>query len=106
MPLASFSIPAVSMDELTAGMEKLAKGIVNSNKETAGAGHALAFLGVSARDSNGNLKDSATLMEEIAPKLAKYGDGIAKTTILMDLHGKAGPGLAPMHKDLADFAMT
>jgi hypothetical protein len=98
-------VSGTSMDELAMGLEKLSKGIVNSNTETAGAGKALAFLGVSAYDANGHLKDSATLMEEIAPKLAEYGDGIAKTTLLMDLHGKAGANLAPMYKDLAEFGV-
>lgn len=103
-PIARLS--GTSMDELTAAMEKLSKGIVNGlTKETASANKALDFLGVSARDSSGRLKDSATLMEEIAPKLALYADGIAKTTLLMDLHGKAGANLAPIYKDLAEFGV-
>lgn len=96
-------LSGTAIDEVAAAMEKLAKGVVNAGKETGSAGDALKFLGVNARDANGNLKDSGTLTEEIALKLAGYRDGVAKTTLAMDLYGKAGANLIPFLKDLAEY---
>lgn len=96
-------LAGISLDDVAASAEKLSKGIVNSNRETAGAGHALAFLGISAKDSAGNLKNSGVLMEEIAGKLNGLQDGTAKTTIAMDLFGKSGANLLPFLRDLAEY---
>ena len=83
-------------------MAKLAKGMVNADEETKGAGKALAFLGISATDANGKLKNSADLTQEIAKKFAEYEDGAGKAAIAQTLFGKSGAQLLPFLKDLAE----
>jgi hypothetical protein len=101
-PVAKLS--ATSLDEITSAAEKLSKGIVNGlTKETAAANKALDFLGVSAKDSSGKLKDSGTLIDEIAIKLDAFQDGTSKTTLAIDLFGKAGANMLPFLKDLAEY---
>lgn len=101
-PVAKLS--GTSLDDVTMAAEKLSKGLVNGlTKESASASQALAFLGVNARDNTGKLKDSGTLIEEIAGKLDTYQDGIAKTTIAQDLFGKSGANLLPFLKELAEY---
>jgi hypothetical protein len=102
-PIAKLA--GASLDDVATAAAKLSKGLVNSSNETKGAGKALAFLGIDAKDASGNLKDSGTLMEEIALKLSTYGDGIAKTTIAQDLFGKSGANLLPFLKDLAEYGI-
>jgi hypothetical protein len=102
-PIAKFS--ATSMDDVANAAAKLAKGVVNAGDSSTGAGKALAFLGISAKDANGRVKDSVTLMEEIAGKLSQYEDGIVKTTIAQDLFGKTGANMIPFLKDLAEYGV-
>jgi hypothetical protein len=103
VPIAKLS--ATSIDDVANAAAKLSKGVVNASRETVGAGKALAFLDISAKDANGRLKDSVTLMEEIAGKLSKYEDGIVKTTIAQDLFGKTGANMIPFLKDLAVYGV-
>jgi hypothetical protein len=94
-----------SADDLAGALAKLSRGVVNATGDTQGAGKALSFLGISATDANGRLKDSATLTEEIALKLATMQDGVAKTAIVMDLFGKSGANLIPVLKDIAEYGV-
>lgn len=95
-------LTGVSIDDVSGALVKLSKGLAGSDNETRGAGHALQVLGISAKDANGNLKDSGVLYEEIAKKLSLYKDGSGKTAIAMDLMGKAGAQQLPIMKMLAE----
>lgn len=86
---------------LEQAMTKLAKGISSTSEETKGASSALAFLGVKATDSNGKLRNTGDLMEDIAKALNGYADGTGKAAIAQDLFGKSGAQLLPFLKDLA-----
>lgn len=83
---------------------KLARGLAGADEETKGAGRALAFLGVAARDANGNFKDSGDMLIEIAKKLDQYKDGVGKTAIAQELFGKTGAAVLPFLKDLAEMS--
>lgn len=93
-------LSGTSMDEVTAALAKMSKGLVNSDEETKGASNALAALGIEARDSAGNLRDPAVVMDDVAKKLAEFKDGAGKTALVLDLFGKSGAQLLPMLKDL------
>ena len=73
------TIAGVGMDSVTSAVTKLSKGMADSDDKTKGVGKALDTLGLSARDSNGHLKDSGALYIEIAGQLGKYADGAGKT---------------------------
>lgn len=89
------------MGAVEVALTKLAKGMTAADEETKGAGHALAFLGISAKDSRGNLKDTGDIMTEVAKKLDLYADGAGKTAIAQDLFGKSGAAILPFLRDLA-----
>jgi hypothetical protein len=60
---------------------------------------------MSARDSNGHLKDTGTLLVEVAQKLGQYADGAAKTAIAQELLGKSGANMIPFLKELAELGL-
>lgn len=91
-----------SVEGLETAMLKLTKGMAGADEETKGAGHALEFLGIKARDSEGKLKSSGDMVVEIARKLAQFKDGPGKAAVAMDLFGKSGAQLLPMLKDLSE----
>lgn len=91
-----------TLENIGGSLAKLAKGMAGVDDETAGATKALQFLGVDARDTAGNLRDPAEVMNDIALKLAQFEDGAGKTAIAMELFGKSGAGMLPFLKDLAE----
>lgn len=99
-PVATIS--GTSMENVGASLSRLSKGLAGIDEETAGASKALRFLGISAKDSSGNLRDPAEVMNDIALKLADFQDGAGKTAIAMELFGKSGASLLPFLKDLAE----
>ncbi len=96
------SIAGVGMDSVSAAVTKLSKGMADSDDKTKGVGKALDTLGLSARNSNGQLKDSGELYIEIAQSLSEYADGAGKTAIAQALLGKAGAAQIPVMNDLAE----
>ena len=96
------TIAGVGMDSVTSAVTKLSKGMADSDDKTKGVGKALDTLGLSARDSNGHLKDSGALYIEIAGQLGKYADGAGKTAIAQALLGKAGAEQIPVMNDLVE----
>jgi hypothetical protein len=96
------SIAGVGMDSVAGAVTKLSKSMADSDDTTKGAGKALQTLGLTARDSNGQLKDAGALYIEIANKLSGYADGAGKTAIAMTLLGKAGAEQIPVMNDFAE----
>ncbi|OFJ49604.1 hypothetical protein BA896_012735 [Janthinobacterium lividum] len=86
------------IDSVAAAIGKMSKGMAGADKETKGAGLALSFLGLKAKDLAGNLKDPAAMFMEIAKKLNEYEDGAGKAAIAQSLFGKAGADMLPTLK--------
>lgn len=84
-PVATIS--GVAMEQISVGLTKLSKGLAGVDDETKGASQALAYLGIKAKDSGGNLRDPAEVMNEIALKLSDFEDGAGKTAIALELFG-------------------
>ena len=81
---------------------KLAKGLGGLDEDSGKANNALKALGISSRDSNGNLRDTSAITIEVAKKLQDYQDGAAKATLVTDLFGKSGADLLPYLNDMAE----
>ena len=90
------------IDSVAAAMNKLSKGMAGADNETKGAGLALSYLGVSAKDAAGNLKDPSLMFTEIAKKLGEYQDGAGKAAVAQALFGKAGADMLPTLKLLGE----
>jgi hypothetical protein len=80
-------------EQVTGAMKKLTMGLVSATGELGPTGLALQNLGISAYDSNGQIKDAYTLFGEVANATAGMDDGLAKSQILMDVFGKSGAEL-------------
>jgi lambda family phage tail tape measure protein len=90
------------IDAVAAAMAKMSKGMAGADNETRGAGLALSYLGLSAKDSAGNLKDPAVMIMEVAKKLGEYKDGAGKAAIAQALFGKSGADMLPTLKLMAE----
>lgn len=90
------------IDAITSALGKMSKGMAGADDETKGAGAALKYLGISAKDASGNLKDPSAMFTEIAGKLANYSDGAGKAAIAQALFGKSGADMLPTLKLIAE----
>ena len=90
------------IEAISGAMSKLSKGMAGADNETKGAGLALSYLGVKAKDAAGNLKDPAEMFTEIAKKLNTYQDGAGKAAIAQALFGRAGAEMLPTLKLLGE----
>jgi hypothetical protein len=86
----------VSSESLTKGLAKLARSAVDAAQGSTTAVAAYQALGVSFRDSTGQIKPVGELLPDIADKFANMKDGSAKTALAMQIFGKAGADLIPL----------
>jgi lambda family phage tail tape measure protein len=92
-----------SVEGLTGALVKLSKGESAASNETAAFSQALKFLGLNAKDSEGNLKTADVLYGEIAKKLFEYQDGAGKAAIAVALMGKSGADQLPTMKKMIEL---
>lgn len=86
----------VSTEELRSGLKKLNTGMVDAASGTGKAYDALKVMGISVKDSNGNLKTNLQILGEFSDKFAGYRDGAQKSALAGAMFGKAGDGMIPM----------
>lgn len=86
---------AVSADQLTDGLTKLAKAAGDTAAGTGEARGAFEALGISIKDSGGQVKGTEALLLEIADKFAGIEDGTGKAALAMKLFGESGTRLIP-----------
>jgi hypothetical protein len=89
-------LAGVETEQLGKGLEKLSQAAFKAQNGNQGLQNIFGRLGVSAVDSNGHLKDSGILMEQLAVKFAGIGDSSGKTALAMALFGKSGAALIPL----------
>lgn len=99
-PVATIS--GTAMETIGTNLSKLSKALAGVDDEGADASKALQFLGITAKDSGGNLRDPAEVLNDVALKLTQFEDGAGKTALAMDLFGKSGASMLPFLKDLAE----
>lgn len=86
----------LSQDEMDASLARLTRSIGDASNGTGPAAKAFQQLGISLRDSNGNLLSTERAMPLIAEALTKVQDPAQKAAILVDLFGKSGQKLLPL----------
>lgn len=102
---AQAKISGQAFEGIESALIKLNKGLSGSEDETKGAGKALEFLGINAKDAQGKMRDAGEITIEVAKKLSEFSDkGPGKAALAMDLFGKSGAQLLPLFKDMADNA--
>jgi hypothetical protein len=91
------SLSDVSLEQLGAGVGKLSKNLVEGlGNPAAISARALAAIGVSAKDSTGQLRPTSDVISDIAERFSGMKDSAGKTAIAMALFGKSGAELIPM----------
>lgn len=83
------------LETLTQGLRNLSKTAIGAQDGTGDAAVAFKALGVSVTDSHGALKDTETLLGELADGFSKFADGPAKAAAAQRIFGKSGTELIP-----------
>lgn len=87
----------VSMEGLTGSLTKLGKAMVDATVDKGGqASIAFKALGIDVRDASGNIRDTNAVFLDIADRFGRMEDGATKSTLAMQLFGKAGAELIPL----------
>lgn len=87
----------VSMEALGKSMGKLSKAMAEAASDGAStAGQAFAAMGVSVKNNDGTLRESAEVLKDVADKFAGYKDGASKTALAIQIFGKAGAEMIPL----------
>jgi hypothetical protein len=84
------------VEGVTKAMVKLSKGLVEAKNGKGQAADALKSMGISAVDASGKLKDTDQIMLEVSNKFKAMPNGAEKTTLALQLFGKAGADMIPM----------
>lgn len=94
---AAGQLSDVALQEIEKSVLKLNK---NLGEMSMGGGkdaqNALDNLGISSKDVNGHIKDSNTVLLEVADRFKEMPNGVAKSTLAMQLFGKSGADMIPL----------
>lgn len=84
----------LATDDLSVSLKILASRIAETDPTSQGA---LLFrtLGVNVKDASGQIKDSGTVLLEVADKFSSFRDGVNKTSLAIQLFGRNGPSMIP-----------
>lgn len=89
-------LAGVSNEQLSASITKLNKNIVGSVDGTGAAADAFKILGINIKNTDGSIKDSYTVLNELADAFQGIEDGATKTALAQDLLGKSGAKMIPL----------
>jgi lambda family phage tail tape measure protein len=92
----------MDLDSVSAGAGKLNKAIADAATGNKEAAEAFQVLGISLKDTSGQLKKADEVIAEVADKFAQYEDGPEKAAIALRLFGKAGADMIPLLNDGGD----
>lgn len=86
----------VSTETLDRGMKFLSRTIGEAQVGTGKGADAFKMMGLSAKDTSGNVKPLDTMMGEVAEKFASWQDGPNKVALALSVFGRSGQELLPI----------
>lgn len=89
----------VSVDAIAKSNKKLAKNAYEASRGSKSQVEAFDALGVSVTDSNGELKDSETIFQEVVSSLGKMTNETERDALAQKLMGKSASELNPLIED-------
>lgn len=93
-----------STEEMNTSLTRLSKNIQEAIVDkTSESARTFDSLGISLKDTNGKLKSTDAIFEELAQRFSQSADGPEKVAVAMKLLGKSGADLIPLMNDLAGF---
>lgn len=93
---AAGKLADADISQIESALKKFNKGLGEAELGTGDTANALKNLGISLKDSQGNMKGTDEYLYEVADKFASMPDGVEKTTLAMQLFGKSGADLIPL----------
>lgn len=88
-----------SIEDIEKSMKKLSLSALNAERGLSTYTRAFNELGVEVTDTNGDLKDTETLFNEVSVALAGVESNTEKTALAQELLGKSGSKLIPLFKE-------
>lgn len=86
----------VPLETLTGSMAKLTRNMASATDPAKGAGKAFAELGISVRDSQGNLRSNQDVFNESIQALGQIENATQRDALAMQLFGKSAQDLNPL----------
>ena len=86
-------LAGIGQETIDKGLRRLAQSMREADQGVATYSDSFKALGLSVRDSEGNLKSSETVLGEIADRFADLPDGATKAAISMEIFGRSGASL-------------
>jgi hypothetical protein len=86
----------VEMETATKAIQILSRNMYDAASGTGKAKDAFAALGISVKDSSGNLKSADSMLLELADRFKGMDDGAGKTALAMKVFGKSGAEMLPI----------
>ena len=83
-------LAGVSQETIEKGLRRLAQSMREADQGVATYKDAFDDLGISVRDTDGNLKTNSQVLGEISDKFLQMEDGVTKTAIAMEIFGRSG----------------
>ena len=84
------------IESLQMGFKTLVNQVTKANSGNKEAAKTFKSLGISLKDSNGNLKTQEQIFNELVPALQRMPEGVKKAKIANDLLGRSGAELMPL----------
>lgn len=85
-----------SIEEFANSLNKFNRNILEADNKTSKQASAFKDLGIKTRDAVGNLRSTEDILADVADAFANAEDGASKSSIAMDLFGKAGANIIPV----------
>ena len=86
-------IAGVEQATLEKGLKRLAQSMREADQGVATYKDAFDDLGISVRNTDGNLKTNQQILGEISDAFTKMEDGVTKTAIAMEIFGRSGASM-------------
>ena len=94
------------LDTMTTQVAFMARGLEDANGGLGTAGKALQTLGINFKDTNGKMRPTAELLQEVANKLSQMPDSLEKTALQMDLFGRSAKDVGKQMSAIASGGLT
>jgi hypothetical protein len=89
------------LDQITVGLEKLAKNATAAADGSGKAAAAFADLGVQVADADGKMRPNVDILRDVATQLMANDDGTRRVAEAQQIFGKSGAELLPFLEQLA-----
>ena len=86
-------LAGIGQETIDKGLRRLAQSMREADQGVATYSDSFNALGITVRDSEGNLKSSETVLGEIADRFADLPDGATKAALSMEIFGRSGASL-------------